>query len=360
MAEPHQVPALAPGRGGECPAQDRRARTGTRRQAQKDGRRVRQFFAPPPIYSLPTRTFPHCFIGIYQWLFQPPETRLNSADVPIAVPFCNSDAKGGKKAKAGAKGSAKKDAQLAKGAKGKAKATKDEAGQKKAGKTKLGVSSDAAVVRAPESAAPKKRFKAAAAAAAVEEHKPPPDLDALERAMQADARKIDELRRRRETAVSEVKDAERELLTVKTSVEDAEAVYNNVRSQPAGFHVDHHGHDESHMNVDEGHDHHDDWDKFLDFGDGDDKTTGEPGAKSPARTGPRHSQGAGGTHAAPRMSEGTDPVSRAAAAASAAEDVQSPAAAAAMRDADGRRRARHRRRTHTRQPPPVPAQFARG
>ena len=152
--------------------------------------------------------------------------------------------------------------------------------------------------------------------------------------MQADARKIDELRRRRETAVSEVKDAERELLTVKTSVEDAEAVYNNVRSQPAGFHVDHHhGHDESHMNVDEGHDHHDDWDKFLDFGDGDDKTTGEPGAKSPARTGPRHSQGAGGTHAAPRMSEGTDPVSRAAAAASAAEDVQSPAAAAAMRDA---------------------------
>ena len=87
--------------------------------------------------------------------------------------------------------------------------------------------------------------------------------------MQADARKIDELRRRRETAVSEVKDAERELLTVKTSVEDAEAVYNNVRSQPAGFHVDHHGHDESHMNVDEGH--HDDWDKFLDFGDGDDK-----------------------------------------------------------------------------------------
>ena len=150
------------------------------------------------------------------------------------------------------------------------------------------------MVRAPESAAPKKRFKAAAAAAAVEEHKPPPDLDALERAMQADARKIDELRRRRETAVSEVKDAERELLTVKTSVEDAEAVYNNVRSQPAGFHVDHHGHDESHMNVDEGHDHHDDWDKFLDFGDGDDKTTGEPGAKSPARTGPRHSQGAGG------------------------------------------------------------------
>ena len=145
--------------------------------------------------------------------------------------------------------------------------------------------------------------------------------------MQADARKIDELRRRRETAVSEVKDAERELLTVKTSVEDAEAVYNNVRSQPAGFHVDHHGHDESHMNVDEGH--HDDWDKFLDFGDGDDKG-GEPGAKSPARTGPRHSQGAG-THAAPRMSEGTDPVARAAAAA--AEDVQSPAAAAAMRDA---------------------------
>ena len=138
--------------------------------------------------------------------------------------------------------------------------------------------------------------------------------------MQADARKIDELRRRRETAVSEVKDAERELLTVKTSVEDAEAVYNNVRSQPAGFHVDHHGHDESHMNVDEGH--HDDWDKFLDFGDGDDKG-GEPGAKSPARTGPRHSQGAG-THAAPRMSEGTDPVARAAAAA---------AAAAAMRDA---------------------------
>ena len=183
------------------------------------------------------------------------------------------------------------------------------------------------MVRAPESAAPKKRFKAAAAAAAVEEHKPPPDLDALERAMQADARKIDELRRRRETAVSEVKDAERELLTVKTSVEDAEAVYNNVRSQPAGFHVDHHGHDESHMNVDEGH--HDDWDKFLDFGDGDDKG-GEPGAKSPARTGPRHSQGAG-THAAPRMSEGTDPVARAAAAA--AEDVQSPAAAAAMRDA---------------------------
>ena len=147
--------------------------------------------------------------------------------------------------------------------------------------------------------------------------------------MQADARKIDELRRRRETAVSEVKDAERELLTVKTSVEDAEAVYNNVRSQPAGFHVDHHGHDESHMNVDEGH--HDDWDKFLDFGDGDDKG-GEPGAKSPARTGPRHSQGAG-THAAPRMSEGTDPVARAAAAAAAAEDVQSPAAAAAMRDA---------------------------
>ena len=148
--------------------------------------------------------------------------------------------------------------------------------------------------------------------------------------MQADARKIDELRRRRETAVSEVKDAERELLTVKTSVEDAEAVYNNVRSQPAGFHVDHHGHDESHMNVDEGH--HDDWDKFLDFGDGDDKT-GEPGAKSPARTGPRHSQGVG-THAAPRMSEGTDPVARAAAAAAAAEDVQSPAAAAAaMRDA---------------------------
>ena len=144
--------------------------------------------------------------------------------------------------------------------------------------------------------------------------------------MQADARKIDELRRRRETAVSEVKDAERELLTVKTSVEDAEAVYNNVRSQPAGFHVDHHGHDESHMNVDEGH--HDDWDKFLDFGDGDDKT-GEPGAKSPARTGPRHSQGVG-THAAPRMSEGTDPVARAAAAAAAAEDVQSPAA---MRDA---------------------------
>ena len=185
------------------------------------------------------------------------------------------------------------------------------------------------MVRAPESAAPKKRFKAAAAAAAVEEHKPPPDLDALERAMQADARKIDELRRRRETAVSEVKDAERELLTVKTSVEDAEAVYNNVRSQPAGFHVDHHGHDESHMNVDEGH--HDDWDKFLDFGDGDDKG-GEPGAKSPARTGPRHSQGAG-THAAPRMSEGTDPVARAAAAAAAAEDVQSPAAAAAMRDA---------------------------
>ena len=121
MAEPHQVPALAPGRGGECPAQDRRARTGTRRQAQKDGRRVRQFFAPPPIYSLPTRTFPHCFWH-FQWLFQPPETRLNSADVPIAVPFCNSDAKGGKKAKAGAKGSAKKDAQLAKGAKGKAKA----------------------------------------------------------------------------------------------------------------------------------------------------------------------------------------------------------------------------------------------
>ena len=147
--------------------------------------------------------------------------------------------------------------------------------------------------------------------------------------MQADARKIDELRRRRETAVSEVKDAERELLTVKTSVEDAEAVYNNVRSQPAGFHVDHHGHDESHMNVDEGH--HDDWDKFLDFGDGDDKG-GEPGAKSPARTGPRHSQGVG-THAAPRMSEGTDPVARAAAAAAAAEDVQSPAAAAAMRDA---------------------------
>ena len=147
--------------------------------------------------------------------------------------------------------------------------------------------------------------------------------------MQADARKIDELRRRRETAVSEVKDAERELLTVKTSVEDAEAVYNNVRSQPAGFHVDHHGHDESHMNVDEGH--HDDWDKFLDFGDGDDKG-GEPGAKSPARTGPRHSQGAG-THAAPRMSEGTDPVVRAAAAAAAAEDVQSHAAAAAMRDA---------------------------
>jgi hypothetical protein len=332
MAEPHQVPALAPGRGGECPAQDRRARTRTRRQAQKDGRRVRQFFAPPPIYSLPTRTFPHCFWH-FQWLFQPPETRLNSADVPIAVLFCNSDAKGGKKAKAGAKGSTKKDAQLAKGAKGKAKANKDEAGQKKAGKTKLGVSSDAAVVRAPESAAPKKRFKAAAAAAAVEEHKPPPDLDALERAMQAEARKIDELRRRRETAVSEVKDAERELLTVKTSVEDAEAVYNNVRSQPAGFHVDHHGHhDESHMNVDEGHDHHDDWDKFLDFGDGDDKTTGEPGAKSPARTGPRHSQGAG-AHAAPRMSEGTDPVARAAAAAAAAEDVQSPAAAAAMRDA---------------------------
>ena len=173
------------------------------------------------------------------------------------------------------------------------------------------------MVRAPESAAPKKRFKAAAAAAAVEEHKPPPDLDALERAMQADARKIDELRRRRETAVSEVKDAERELLTVKTSVEDAEAVYNNVRSQPAGFHVDHHGHDESHMNVDEGH--HDDWDKFLDFGDGDDKG-GEPGAKSPARTGPRHSQGAG-THAAPRMSEGTDPVARAAAAAAAMRDA---------------------------------------
>ena len=135
--------------------------------------------------------------------------------------------------------------------------------------------------------------------------------------MQADARKIDELRRRRETAVSEVKDAERELLTVKTSVEDAEAVYNNVRSQPAGFHVDHHGHDESHMNVDEGH--HDDWDKFLDFGDGDDKG-GEPGAKSPARTGPRHSQGAG-THAAPRMSEGTDPVARAAAAAAAMRDA---------------------------------------
>ena len=268
--------------------------------------------------------------------FQPPETRLNSADVPIAVPSFNSDAKGGKKAKAGAKGSTKKDAQLAKGAKGKAKANKDEAGQKKAGKTKLGVSSDAAVVRAPESAAPKKRFKAAAAAAAVEEHKPPPDLDALERAMQADARKIDELRRRRETAVSEVKDAERELLTVKTSVEDAEAVYNNVRSQPAGFHVDHHGgHDESHMSGIEAHDegHHDDWDKFLDFGDGDDKTTGEPGAKSPARTGPRHSQGGAGTHAAPRMSEGTDPVARAAAAAAAAEDVQSPAAAAAMRDA---------------------------
>ena len=82
---------------------------------------------------------------------------------------------------------------------------------------------------------------------------------------------------------------------------------------------------------DEGH--HDDWDKFLDFGHGDDKTTGEPGAKSPARTGPRHSQGGAGTHAAPRMSEGTDPVARAAAAAAAAEDVQSPAAAAAMRDA---------------------------
>ena len=161
--------------------------------------------------------------------------------------------------------------------------------------------------------------------AAVEEHRPPPDLDALERAMQADAMKIDELRRRRESAVGEVKDAEKELLAVKTSVEDAEAVYNNVRSQPpGGYHHDHH-HDDHHDDA-----HHDDWDKFLDFGDEGAEGAEGAGAKSPHRQ-PRHSQGAQ-TAGQPRLSE-NDPVARAAAAARMSDPVQSPAAAAAMRDA---------------------------
>ena len=128
--------------------------------------------------------------------------------------------------------------------------------------------------------------------------------------MQADAMKIDELRRSRESAVGEVKDAEKELLAVKTSVEDAEAVYNNVRSQPpGGYHHDHHQdhHDDAH---------HDDWDKFLDFGDEGAGDEGA-GAKSPHRQ-PRHSQGAGAGQ--PRVSE-NDPVARAAAAARLTEEL---------------------------------------
>ena len=272
----------------------------------------------------------------------PPRRATHAAELLTPFPpHRPSDGKAGKKAKPGAKGAkGKKDDKPGKpGAKGKIKGDYDDEdafdddkpGKASGGKTygkkqKLGVSADAVTTKSEQHAGPKKRLKAVAAQMASEEHRPPPDLDALERAMQADAMKIDELRRSRESAVGEVKDAEKELLAVKTSVEDAEAVYNNVRSQPpGGYHHDHHQdhHDDHHDDA-----HHDDWDKFLDFGDEGAGDEGA-GAKSPHRQ-PRHSQGAGAGQ--PRVSE-NDPVARAAAAARLTDPVQSPAAAVAMRDA---------------------------
>ena len=136
-------------------------------------------------------------------------TPLNSPRTPFP-PHRPSDGKAGKKAKPGAKGAkGKKDDKPGKpGAKGKIKGDYDDEdafdddkpGKASGGKTygkkqKLGVSADAVTTKS-EHANPKKRLKAVAAQMASEEHRPSPDLDALERAMQADAMKIDELRRR--------------------------------------------------------------------------------------------------------------------------------------------------------------------
>ena len=97
--------------------------------------------------------------------------------------------------------------------------------------------------------------------------------------------RLETLREKRKDAVAEIECAEKELVISKTAVEEAEAVYNAARaraseaasamSNPAGA-SHHHHHHHHHHHQEEGHTpgadagaDEEDWDKYLEFGEGD-------------------------------------------------------------------------------------------